>query len=80
MVQETPGVSARSQNVRTRCRKAASRAYLREAAQRQEAAWQQRLARWQTFQPQTRSCLERVEAVGGAPLAETIRRERERES
>jgi hypothetical protein len=46
--------------------------------------WQQRLARWQVFQPTTRNCLERVTAVGGETLAEqlaeAIRRDRERES
>lgn len=45
-------------------------------------AWQQRLARWQGFQPTTRRCLERVAAAGGPALAEqlaeAIRRERDR--
>ncbi|HLV98703.1 MAG TPA: hypothetical protein VKT82_08510 [Ktedonobacterales bacterium] len=65
------------------CRKAASRTHLRDEERRQEeAARQQPLARWQVFQPTTRSCLERVAAVGGVALAEhlaeAIRRERER--
>lgn len=64
------------------CPKAASRAHLREEARcREEEARQQRLARWQVFQPTTRNCLERVEALGGPALAEAlaeaIRSERE---
>jgi hypothetical protein len=56
-----------------RCRKAASRAHLREAARRrEEEARQQRQARWQAFQPTTRNCLERVEALGGPGLAEAL--------
>ncbi|HLW00102.1 MAG TPA: hypothetical protein VKT82_15645 [Ktedonobacterales bacterium] len=65
------------------CRKAASRAHLREEARRrEEEALLARRARWQAFQPTTRSMLSRVEALGGAALAEAlaeaIRRERER--
>ena len=64
------------------CRKAASRAHLRDKVLRQAAAArEQRLARWQVFQPTTRSCLEQVAVVGGAALAEqlaeAIRSERE---
>ncbi|HLV98717.1 MAG TPA: hypothetical protein VKT82_08580 [Ktedonobacterales bacterium] len=33
---------------------------------------QQRLAGWQVFQPTIRSCLEQVEALGGAALAEQL--------
>ena len=67
------------------CRKAASRAHLREEARhREEEARQQRRTRWQTFQPQTLCCLEQVEAFGGPALAEqvaeAIRIEREHSS
>jgi hypothetical protein len=56
-----------------RCRKAASRAHLREAERRrEEEARQQRQARWQVFQPTTRACLERVETLGGPALAEEL--------
>src|ERR1051326_8305091 len=55
------------------CRKAASRAQLREAARRrEEAARQQRLARWQVFLPVTQRSLERVEALCGPALAEQL--------
>jgi hypothetical protein len=65
------------------CRKTLSRAHLRAQAQRrEEEARLARLARWQVFQPATRSCLEEIAAVGGETLAEelaeAIRRERER--
>lgn len=55
------------------CRKAASRAHLRDEARRRgEEARRQRLARWQIFQSATRRCLEQVEALGGAGLAEQV--------
>ena len=44
-------------------------------ADRAEAGYvarQQRLTRWQVFQPTTRCCLERVAAVGGPALAEQL--------
>lgn len=52
------------------CRKAASRAHLRNEARRQEEqARQQRQARWQTFQPATQHLLAQIEARAGAVLA-----------
>lgn len=55
------------------CRKAASRAHQREEAQRQEEeARQQRLARWWVFSSATQHCLERIEVLGGAALAEQL--------
>ncbi len=55
------------------CRKAASRAHLREGVRRrEEEARQARQARWQAFQPTTRRCLERIEALGEPGLAEQL--------
>jgi len=48
------------------CRKAASRTRKREEAR------QQRQARWQAFLPATQRVLSRVEALGGAALAEQL--------
>lgn len=53
-------------------RKAASHSSKRAWLLRQEEARQQRLARWQMFQPVTRRILSQVETLVGAALADQL--------